>query len=426
MWLLLASLLSLQAASAPSAPSLPDGARVLFTVDGNKHDHLGKGLLDLGDVDGDHIPDFLVGAVCGVPGLTQGRGYALVCSGKDGHVLRRFQARDDQEGIAYAGVPSSIGDVDGDGVSEIALDAQPSIAADICPYVEILSPKLDSPLHVFTGPLNAREGLRSVEGALGVGDLDADGKREIAVWSCGDRTWLFSSPWDAPRFEMRGCPIGSTSDLDGDGVRDLILLTEEKPDSRGPRTGSARLYSGKDGHLLRSWIAPASPRGTLYWETGLGDLDRDGVPDVMAVTYARADGGGRIPAEETQFDCAILSGRDGKQIHAWCEALDGVGHITEVAGLPDLDGDGVPEFVLSRAVESCAPHGRMRIFSGKTRAVLRELTSANWSFGGRVRPMSDLDGDGLPELLVSEHEYGDCAGRAWVISLGKLTGAAPK
>ncbi len=400
---------------------------MLFTVDGSGHDHLGKGLLDLGDVDGDHIPDFLVGASCGVPGLTQGRGYALVCSGKDGHTLRRFDARDDPGGVALAGSPVAVGDLDGDGVSEIALAGEPSIAAPFGGYVEILSPKSLAPLHVFGGSTDLNSKLGWIDGARGVGDLDADGAFEIAAWGPTDRTWLFSKPWEAPRFELRGTPIGSTPDLDGDGVRDLLCISEHDLDAQRARTTcSGMLYSGKDGHLLRSWLCPENPRGHLYWKTGLCDLDQDGIPDVLVVTYVSLTSGGRIPAQETAFDCTIVSGRSGRPIHAWREELDGVGYLTEFTTLPDLDGDHVPEFVISRASESAKPCSRVRIFSGKTRTLLCELSSANWSFGCCIRPMSDLDGDGLPELLISEHEHGDCAGRAWVISLGKRTGSVPK
>lgn len=399
---------------------------MLFSVDGNEYDHLGKGLLDLGDVDGDHIPDFLVGASCGVPGLTQAHGYALACSGKDGHVLRRFAGR---EGAAdaVAGCPMQIGDLDGDGVCEIAIDGEPGdLGANGTGYVMIFSPKSDKALRTLGGGGGSNSEPGWLEGAMGVGDLDADGKLEIVVWESGERSWIYSAGQDRPHFAARGTPLGSTPDLDADGVRDLLFICSERVGESGTTTASGRLCSGRGGKLLHAWTIPASPAGSLFHLASAGDVDQDGIPDVLVVSYTRALSTWRSPAEESAFDCALVSGKDGKPIHSWREEMDGVGQIMEATGLSDFDGDGVPEFVISRSIASSPSRSRVRIYSGKTRAVLAELTSPGWSFGVCVRSIGDLDGDGRPDLLVGEHEYGHCAGRAWVISLGKQAGSAPK
>lgn len=428
MWVLLALALSTQVERAASDPSLPEGARVLFTVDGKDYDHLGKGLLDLGDIDGDHVPDFLVGAICGVPGLTQARGYALACSGKDGHVLRRFEGREGAESEAFACRPMTIGDLDGDGVSEVAIDGEPGdLGADYGGYAMVFSPKTGKRLRTFGGTTSSGSEPGWVDGAMGVGDLDGNGAVDLVVWGSGDHSWVYLNGGERPNFPARGTPIGSTPDLDGDGVRDLLFTRSEELDKSGTNTASGRLYSaGKGGKLLGAWASPASPAGPPFRLACAGDIDRDGVPDVLAVFYTRALTSWSIPAEERAFDCVLVSGKDGKKIHSWREEMDGVGQIMEATGLSDLDGDGVPEFVISRSIESSPPRSRVRIYSGKTRTLLAELTSPGWSFGICVRSIGDLDGDKVPELLVGEHEFGNCAGRAWVISLGKPVPSAPR
>jgi hypothetical protein len=71
-----------------------------------------------------------------------------------------------------------------------------------------------------------------------------------------------------------------------------------------------------------------------------------------------------------------------------------------VAVMPDLDGDGTPEFVVGTPFE--APAGAVRIYSGATGAVLRtyvgEVPGAE--FGASIAVLDDIDGRGHRDLLI--------------------------
>ncbi len=71
-----------------------------------------------------------------------------------------------------------------------------------------------------------------------------------------------------------------------------------------------------------------------------------------------------------------------------------------VAAMPDLDGDGVPEFVVGTPFE--APAGTVRVYSGRTGAVLRayagEVPGAE--FGASIAVIDDVDGRGHRDLLI--------------------------
>src|SRR5690606_9663376 len=79
-----------------------------------------------------------------------------------------------------------------------------------------------------------------------------------------------------------------------------------------------------------------------------------------------------------------------------------------VAGVPDLDGDGRGDLLVSASGEdpgvSPTSAGRVDDFSGATGALLQTLASPNEEqygiFGGAVSGTPDLDGDGVGDLLV--------------------------
>jgi hypothetical protein len=96
-----------------------------------------------------------------------------------------------------------------------------------------------------------------------------------------------------------------------------------------------------------------------------------------------------------------------------------VGDIHDLRDVGDFDGDGRSDLFVARYTPGVEPSSRARIYSGKDGSVLFEMTSSDWSFGVSACNAGDLDGDGRPELLVGEHEFGHCQGRAYLISFGK-------
>ena len=156
--------------------------------------------------------------------------------------------------------------------------------------------------------------------------------------------------------------------------------------------------------------------------TGLGDVDGDGVPDLAVGSRSDGDGGVDAGAVYVIFMNRDLSPREAVKIGAGSggmpesEIVAGDFFGYGVAGMGDLDGDGVPDLAITapNAEPAGAPananQGALFICflhpNGSVREHVR-LDSQDGlplvvgdSFGQGLATLGDLDGDGLVDLGV--------------------------
>lgn len=74
--------------------------------------------------------------------------------------------------------------------------------------------------------------------------------------------------------------IDDAGDVNADGVQDVLLGDPLAPDASGAPVGKVSLLSGKNGTAI--WTVTGNGLGAVV--AGIGDLTRDGVPEILAGT----------------------------------------------------------------------------------------------------------------------------------------------
>lgn len=198
--------------------------------------------------------------------------------------------------------------------------------------------------------------------------------------------------------EALGTNMAGIGDVDGDGAADFAIVgTVHEPGTYQPPP-ALHLYSGRTGAYLLRVTGPAGE----YIDGGVaaaGDVDGDGVPDVIAGSYG-LDANGLMSAGST----FVFSGLTGATI----SRSDGTGTFDRlgmvVAAVGDVDGDGRTDYFSGSEMASRNGtfHGAGGLFSGATGLRLLDLEgeAAGDAYGAAACGVGDWDGDGVPDFVV--------------------------
>lgn len=299
-----------------------------------------------GDLDSDGVPDFVVGD----NRMTDGPGSSAklwVYSGKDGSKIREI------EGVGKTVYPTSLailGDVDADGLADILVGApQKSVSA---------------------APGHAR------------------------VYSGKNGSLLYHFPAPKPN-DWFGLSVAAAGDVDGDGAPDL-LVGAAHDDTNGFYAGKVFVFSGKTGATIHEMLGePGSNLGQSLDRAG--DLNADGFSDILAGAPGTASVAGKV---------LVYSGKDASVLHEIAMQTPYNEFGSSVAGAGDLDEDGVGDILVGDPFEvsiSGAGVGTVRVFSGADASLLflKEGTYYVELFGSGVLGPGDLNGDGHADFLVA-------------------------
>lgn len=377
-------------------------------------DQAGTAVAEVGDVNGDGYPDFLIGAPYNDDGgLDAGKAY-LMLSGPYGWT-RDFpladadasftgEAAGDAAGIAFAGS----GDLDGDGFDDLLISA---------PYNDASYDDAGK-IYVVFG---------AVSGWSQNTDL-ASSQTQILGESEGDNA---------------GSCLDVASDVTGNGYCDLLIGARSNSEN-GDLSGKVYLLFGEAGASWPASVDLGTGEASFVGETahvsaggscaGIGDINGDGFGDIAIGASSYATGAGKVYVVHGRStgwtESQSLSTSDSSFIGE--AAYDNAGRW--VAGPGDLDSDGYSELLVGAPVN--AEPGSM----GAGQLYIERGTAAGWTQnqnlansdaslypppssgrqGWSAEGVGDYNGDGKDDIAVGapNHLYGGTGNGTVNIFLG--------
>jgi hypothetical protein len=170
-----------------------------------------------------------------------------------------------------------------------------------------------------------------------------------------------------------------------------------------PGKSHAYVFSGATGALIFTITTPATPAAEKLPSFGFAvaggqDVDGDGIPDFVI----------GAPLQNSLKGAAyIFKGSDGtlqRRLSGPLQAFARFG--TSVALSPDITGDGRPDVLVGtpdRTVNGLLNAGAVLIFRGNNGRLFRTLTSAEPTASagfGYAATTGDFTGDGTPETVI--------------------------
>ena len=404
-------------------------------------DQAGIVVSNAGDVNGDGLGDFLVGAWKSEPhgsDTSAGQTYVVfgttsaatvqasaLLAGTGGFVINGNLAFD------YAGRSMSAGDVNGDGLADILATGRLS---------DVHGNHSGQAYVIFGKTSGSTVELSAIMNGTGGFGMNGESAEDYAGFSMG------------------------AGDVNGDGLNDIILSAHQ-PNAgavSSNRTGKAYVIFGKTTGTVVELSTVASGTGgyVINGNCALdhfgrsaaqaGDVNGDGLMDVIigamnADPNSLSEAGqcyvvfGKTSGTAIQAS-SVVAGTGGFAING-ISASETIGR--SVAGIGDVNGDGLADVVIGSRYgdhNGITNAGQTFVVFGKTSGTAIQLSDvlagtggfvidgglSSDNMGSSVNSAGDFNGDGLNDILIGAHladPNGASSGQAYVV-YGKTSGSA--
>ena len=416
-------------------------------------DRAGTTASGIGDINGDGLDDFAIGARYADPnGTDSGRVYVIF--GRDTASVGNFPATlqlsalDGSNGFKLDGelirdragtAISGAGDINNDGIDDLIIGAPnadtngDSSGSSYVVYGKNTGTAGDFPAILQLSALDGNDGFvmhgESADYASGrcvaaAGDINGDGISDIVI----------------------GAP-GSDACGNGSGCSYVVFGRDAAVDGQFPTALNLAGLDGNDGFKLSGEIARDLSGNSC---NGAGDINGDGLDDLI-IGARRSDANGdssgrsyvvfgRNVLDEGNFPANLqLSALDGS-IGFKLDGAAGDDSGGSVDGAGDVNGDGIADILISaeNATVNSSYEGRTYVVFGRNTAIdgdfpaSLELPALNADegfqtvgenggdfSGNAVSSAGDINGDGVGDILIAASTYdrygGSTSGRSYVV-----------
>ena len=323
--------------------------KLLHSATGKSRYRLGNSAVGLGDVNEDGVPDIIAGAP-----NAGGTGSVFVYSGKDMSVIHTVKGKTPGGQFGYE--VSEMGDIDADSVPDFLVgELNGNGSASKCGRVIVFSGKTAEPIFELSGERtgdnfgNAAAASQLDTGkfllAIGAQNSGPSQRGRVYVYEIKDAKakLRFKIDGDKNSVNLGQMFIAFPGDIDRDGTPD-VYASDFSDNTVAQGGGKVVVHSGADGRELLCYHGAVAGEGLGTSPSDAGDVDGDGIGDLVIGAWQNREGapsGGKVYLYST-------SGR-GKLLRTWTCKQPGDTLGFDACGIGDVDGDGFVDFLLTSA-----------------------------------------------------------------------------
>lgn len=343
----------------------------------------------VGDLDGDGLPDVIVDSYVGPEDSSTGM--VIAKRGINGTHLWE-ESITGLDAHIYGEV---VEDLDGDDLLDVLVRSE--VGPDGNQTTNLTAKKGSNGNHLWEESVTGED---ADIGAEIVGDLDGDDLPDVLVWSSEgasdnqtqtviakmgtNGTHLWEESITGVDAYMYGEVVG---DLDGDSLPDVLVRSWKGSFDNQTQTVIAK--TGSNGTHL--WEESVMGYDASIQYDVVGDLDGDHLPDVMVKSEVG-------PYGSVTLNLTAKKGSNGN--HLWEESFSGSYFYIEAEVVGDLEGDGLPDVLIECYAEDTDTETLVAKKGSNGTDLWEEFAPSGYFNFIEGKVVGDQDGDGLPDVLV--------------------------
>src|SRR5271156_125077 len=208
----------------------------------------------------------------------------------------------------------------------------------------------------------------------------------------------------------------AVADLNGDGKPDIVV-TNYYELSGGGTPGPIGVLLGNGDGTFRAVVTYESGGGPNY-AVVVADVNGDGKPDIIVSSCAAIP----IDCGSANGVVSVLLGNGDGTFKGQVSYSSGARKASGLA-VADVNGDGIPDVIVTNWYGKSGSDGTVSVLLGKGDGTFE--SAVNYDSGGKQAnsvAVTDVNGDGIPDLVVVNYLCDSCEGGTVGVLLGSGNG----